>query len=303
MKFTVTALFRVKDEHARPVTRWLDESAQGGAERVRPRGWSADFQPIGYFHRHFIRTANTFRRSLIHLACLPLMGLIAALPATANTAPPKNIRVCVQYIEMPHTYMTELLSGKAQPGHVLHEMAMAMTKEGKAKVVESGVVVVRGRSKATVATIREVIYPTEYSPPTLPCPTPRPRPRPDPPDPPQPRPPFMNPTAFETRDAGFSLEVKPTVDESMDQIELCIVPEMVHPSKIGTMKSYQDQWGDASVRMPNFETWRTNTLMTIPPGKFHLVTTITPKPTEPVPATLRKILVFVRCDVIAVGKP
>ena len=44
-------------------------SAQGGAERVRPCGWTADFQSIGHLHRHFIRTANTFRRSLTFLSC------------------------------------------------------------------------------------------------------------------------------------------------------------------------------------------------------------------------------------------
>jgi hypothetical protein len=38
---------------------------QGGAERVRPREWRADGETIWQFHRHFILTANTFRRSLV----------------------------------------------------------------------------------------------------------------------------------------------------------------------------------------------------------------------------------------------
>ena len=45
--------------------------AQGGAERVRPRGWIADFWPIWHFHRHFILTANTFRRSLNFIVLRP----------------------------------------------------------------------------------------------------------------------------------------------------------------------------------------------------------------------------------------
>jgi len=37
-------------------------------------------------------------------------------------------------------------------------------------------------------------------------------------------------------------------------------------------------------------------------GKFELAASITPKPADLVSATLRKILVFVRCDVIEVAK-
>ena len=56
-------------------------SAQGGAERVRPCGWSADDEPIRHFHRHFIHTANTFRRSLSFLSCTRHMLLTSAVLA------------------------------------------------------------------------------------------------------------------------------------------------------------------------------------------------------------------------------
>jgi hypothetical protein len=221
------------------------------------------------------------------------MGLIAALPATANTAPPKNIRVSVQFIEMPHTSMTELLSGKAQPGHVLHEKALAMAKEGKAKLLESAMVIARSRQRATIETIRELIYPTEgYVPPT-----------PPPNPPPTPRPSLCVPLAWETRNNGTTFEIEPTLDEYGHQCELWLIPEMVDSSRFNTLWKYKDEWGDASYVQPTIETWRVNTQMTFQVGKFDLAATITPKPTEPVPATLRKILVFVRCDVITVGKP
>ena len=55
-------------------TRGAALMTQGGAERVRSRGWSADFQPIGHCHRHFIHTANTFRRSVTFLACTQLLA-------------------------------------------------------------------------------------------------------------------------------------------------------------------------------------------------------------------------------------
>jgi signal transduction histidine kinase len=73
-------------------------SPQGGAERVRPRGWTAGFEPIGHFHRHLIRTANTFRRSLNFLILHPhpaeipnLTGRISGHVPDCRFMPPFHI--------------------------------------------------------------------------------------------------------------------------------------------------------------------------------------------------------------------
>ncbi len=207
---------------------------------------------------------------------------------------PKNIRVCVQFIEMPHTSLTELMSVKSQPGHVLHEKAMAMTKEGKAKLLESSMIIGRSGQRATIETVQELIYPTEYEPPGYVPPTPPPNP------PPAPRPSLCAPCAFETRNAGTTFEIEPTLDESGHLCDLRFIPEMVDSSHFNTLWKYKDEWGDASYVQPTFEAWRVNTQMTFQVGKFDLAATITPRPADPVPATLRKILVFIRCDVIPV---
>jgi hypothetical protein len=226
--------------------------------------------------------------------------LLNAGPAMAGEHVPKNLRICVQFIEMPHTALTELMSGKAQPGHVLHEKAMAMTKEGKAKVVESAMVIAPSGQRAKIDTIRELIYPTEYSPmPSLP-----PTPPPNPTKPlPSPRFFYTDPMNFETRDIGVSLDFEPTFFPDTSQIQIRFAVEILDLSHFHMFLKLDDEWGKNSIQMPVFDTWRTNTDLSLQPGKFDLATTITPKPTEPVPATLRKILVFVRCDVIAVGKP
>jgi hypothetical protein len=150
--------------------------------------------------------------------------------------------------------------------------------------------------KATVETICEEIYPTEYDPPgfvpeTIPQ-TP----------PPTPRPPLTCPVAYETRNTGATLEIEPTVDEIGQLIDLRFIPEIVDVSRLETIMKYTDEWGNASYRQPIFETLRSNTTVTLVNGKFELAATITPKPADLVPATLRKILVFVRCDVLPVGK-
>lgn len=78
--------------------------------------------------------------------------------------------------------------------------------------------------------------------------------------------------------------------------------KIVDLSSVSNIKEYRDQWGDASISSAKFETSRINNMiLDLRLGKFELASTITPKPTEAVPATMRKILVFVRCDVVPVG--
>lgn len=232
----------------------------------------------------------------MRLLFIAFFGILGCPSASASLDPPKNLRVCVQFIEMSHPVLTELLSGKAESGDVVHQKAMALTKEGKAKLLESCMIMGQSGRKATVESICEEIYPSEYDPPGF-------GPEIDPrTPPPSPRPPLTWPIAFETRNTGTTLEIEPTVDETGQLIDLRFIPEIVDVSRLETIKKYTDEWGDASYRQPIFETWRSNTDVTLVPGKFELAATITPKPADLVPATLRKILVFVRCDVLPVGK-
>jgi hypothetical protein len=56
------------------ITRF--KAIQGGAERIRPCGWRADYLPNRSLHRHRILTANTFRRSLKFLFCAVITVII-----------------------------------------------------------------------------------------------------------------------------------------------------------------------------------------------------------------------------------
>ncbi len=233
-------------------------------------------------------TSIPFAAGLALLAC--------ALPVTADERP-KQIRVCIQFVEMPHLVMTGLLAPKDTSGPTAHQRAMDLVKDGKAKLLESCMVVCRSGQKATVETIREAIYPTEYQPPELPNSIPMP----PIPQPPSPRPPGTTPTAFETRNAGVTFEIEPTLGSNESIIDLRLAPEIVAQTRLVTSMEYRDKWGDASFRMPVFETWKLNTGVALMAGQFELVSAITPKPNAPAPATMRKILVFVRADVVSVG--
>ena len=208
-----------------------------------------------------------------------------------------NIRVSLRLVEMSQPVMSELLGDGELRGDQLHAKAGALVKQGKAKILETCVLLCRSGNKATTESIREEIFPTEY-PGKLQWNVP--------PTPEQlAAEPVINPMlrnimAFETRNAGVTFEVEPTVNWDERIIDLRLVPEFVTRVRLDTWMEHKDPWGDGSIRMPVYETWRVHTSVSAEPGKFELVSVISPKPKDPVPAVLRKILVFVRADIVPV---
>lgn len=209
---------------------------------------------------------------------------------------PQQIRISLQFIEVPHATLTDMLAGPAKSGQALHDKAVALSLEGGAKLLETCMVICRSGRKATLETIREEIYPTEYSPPELPCGNPSGRRAPS--TAPM-NPAFRTPTAFDTRNTGVTFEVEAS-SHSNGMIDLRLIPEIVTRLRLETSMEHTDQWGDGSIRMPIYETMRFNTSISVRSGKFELVSALTPKANAPVQAVLRKILVFVRADVLPV---
>jgi hypothetical protein len=214
---------------------------------------------------------------------------------------PKLIRVWIQFIEVPHPVLTEMLAKEKPGGPAIHDKAFALSKEGTAKILETSMVMGRSGQRSTVESISEVMYPCEYDPPGWPFPDQKP---PVPPPDPTPRKPFIRPdqgVGFATRNTGVTFEIEPTLNENERFIDLRFTPEVVSLVRQDIVMEHVDEWGDASLRMPVFETWRlNNTALTLVAGQFELVSVLTPKPNAPGPAALRKILVFVRADVVLV---
>ena len=225
----------------------------------------------------------------VRFLSIALLVLTCGLCAAAGRLP-EHVRVSVQYIEVTHPALTEMLAAKDKGGGAMHTMALAQAKDGKAKILETCMVVCRSGQKATIESIRELIYPTEYEPtcqglfgPGLEIP----------------KLPLLRPnefTAFETRNTGVTFEIEPTVGENGHFIDLRFVPEIVSLVRFDTWMEHKDPWGEAPWRMPVFETWRVNTGVTLQDGQFEMVSVISPKANAP--AVTRKILVFVRADVI-----
>lgn len=230
---------------------------------------------------------------------LHLLALTLAISGVcaANQDAPQHIRVSLQWIEVPHPLLTELTTGEKLSGSAIHDAVMARAKEGKAKIVETGIVVCRSGQRSVIESIREEIYPAEYHPSRWNV---APAPEQLPPIPPF-NPAYRNFTAFDTRNTGVTITVEPTLSELEGQIDLRFEAEVISPSRLITWMEHKDPWGDASVRMPVFERWSVNTGLSLTNGKFELATVISPKPTQPAPAVLKKILLFVRGDVITVS--
>jgi hypothetical protein len=227
-----------------------------------------------------------------------LLGLLAlAAKARAHEDPPTLMRVMVQVIEVPHSALTKWTGAEKLKGSELHERAVKLAETGEGEIVETSVLVVRSGEKAVMASIAERIYPTEYEPPELPSTIGAPNDKT-----------FKLPTytqaqrpvfSFETRDAGASLEVEPLIDDG-GLFYLGLRFEMVDLVALTTWMEFADELGDASIRMPDFESRRWTGAVTVAPGVFELCTVFTPKPAA-VPAAATRQLLFVRCDALAMS--
>lgn len=240
-------------------------------------------------------------------ACLCLLG--SAVYAQEEFDPtgelaenylPKVIQVQVEYIEVPQTTVLELMYGEKKSANdsELRAKLQELLKSGQATMMESQMVVSRSGEKATTESIREYIYPTEYEPAEVPnkvdtngketgegvrnLATP------------------PTPTAFETRNLGATLEVEPTLSEDGMIIDLRFAPELVWHIKNEIWAEWKDERGGADVKMPVMYTMRVNTGLTLTTGRYHLACTLSPKDKDGFPDPTRKVMMFVKADVMTV---
>lgn len=230
-----------------------------------------------------------------------LLALLSSGGHACANQEPHQIRISVQYISLPLRSLNELLAAEPSSDAILHDKVLALTMEGKAKLLDSNMVVCRTGQKSTVESIREEIFPTEYD---AEMPTSKPTgiierigkipvfPR------------YIRPwggapsfgCGFEIRNTGMTLEVEPNQADNPSFVDVRLVPELVSQTGLTTWFEHTDHWGKADIRTPVFETWRSNTSMTIKTGSFALVSSITPKRPLPVPFVETRILLFVRAD-------
>lgn len=235
------------------------------------------------------------------LPCI-FAGLLAMGPVPVASADdlPAMIRVYLEYIEVPHETLTDLMAGKHGRGSgTLHREVRALVKRKKAHILESCIAVARPGQKMSIESMMEHITPTEYEPssfpsslPTLPLGAEFKIPlRPDPTN------------AFEVRNVGVTLEIEPNIGADEEIIELRLAPEITWFLRNENWHEHVDQWGEAHILQPVHESKRLSTAVTLRKGKFALIGVLTPTLKTGGFDPRQRLMVFVRADVVKVVPP
>ena len=219
-------------------------------------------------------------------------------PFDPDVSAPKLVQVQVEYLELSHEALTKLLflaTPQSADATALRKQLQEMVATNDAKVLETQLLVAKSGQKATTESLHEFIYPTEYTPPTLPGtfgsePAEK-----------KELPSSSMPTAFETRNLGGTLEIEPTLGDDGKIIDLRFVPELVWHTGDTVWHEGEDVSGNPfKVSMPDIYTMRVNTAITCIKGQYMLVSVQSPKDAKGEPDMTRKVMVFVKCDVLSV---
>ena len=216
---------------------------------------------------------------------------------------PKMVRLQVEYIDLSHETLTTLMSDeKIRNDNALRARLGELVKAKEAKIVETQILVAPDGQKATSESIEEYIYPTEYEPAELPSeitvskdgkaetlsardfavgPT---------------------PTAFETRNLGATLEFEANIAADGRTIDLRFAPEIVQHVRNEVWSEWTGKHGKSDITMPVMYSIRTSTGVVVADGEYRMVSTVSPKGEDGYPDFDRKVMLFVKCDVIIPGR-
>lgn len=233
----------------------------------------------------------------MRLSCtfILLISALLATGAAARDQGPAHVRVTLRVIEVPYVQVLKWTGGTPMKGREIHDQAVKLALAGDAEIVETCILVCRSGERSLMQSVAEIIFPSEYEPPgsdLLP---------------------LAKPTAFryrrafdasvmssfETRSTGTTLEIEPTIGGGNRLVDLRVSFEMIDLASLTTWTEFRDQWGDASVRMPVFDSKRLTTSVSLANGVFELLNVYNAKPVA-VPAVTTRMMVFVRAEVVPV---
>lgn len=212
-----------------------------------------------------------------------------------------QIRVQVEFIDLSHEQLTELMFGSKPAANDvdLRKQVAQLVKDGKAKVMETLLCTGRSGRKSSTESIEEFIYPTEYEPASFADEGKKQEPgKTESADSGKREALGPTPTAFETRNLGSTVEIEPTVSDDGKTIDLRLIPEIVYHVENEIWAEWKDEHGSAHVQMPVMYTLRLNTTVKLANGKPLLVGALTPKNDKGAPDRDRKLMVFVKADVL-----
>lgn len=252
--------------------------------------------------------------ALLFAISLPAFGMEAIPDPEADSGSNEDsriIQVQVEYVEMAHEDLTKLLfqaEPKSSDASELRKQVQEMIARKEAKIIETQLTTARPNEKATAESAAEKIYPTEYEPPELPnyVSSTAPGPGTPPASPPRPDswqgvgPSVAVPTAFDTRNCGSKLETQAQASEDGKLVTVSLRPELVwHTGKTSWLE-LKDALGNTSkVEMADFYSLLFQTEVICAKGSYLMATVLSPKDERGIPDTSRKVMVFVKCEVLS----
>jgi hypothetical protein len=111
------------------------------------------------------------------------------------------------------------------------------------------------------------------------------------------------PSSFETRNVGVTLEIEPNLGPNNTLVDLRLAPEIVDRLRFETWVTHKDRWGDAPLRRPTYESLDTRTGITLVHSTWGFVGLHTPHHPDGGRDFSRKIMLFVRADIIPIENP
>lgn len=213
----------------------------------------------------------------------------------------KQMRIQIEWIEVSHEKMTELLetNGEVNDGAHLSSNENDLRSEvkeliagGEAKIIETAMLIARSGLRAKVESVLEFTYPTEFGRPEVPShetkgtdtePTITPH----------------TPENFQTRNLGTTLEVDPVLGKDNRTIDLNMAPEIVYHT------GYENHGGideKNQIMVAQFYAVKITTQVTVRNGEYLLIAAASPRNVETgqQDPTL-KLLIFVKCDILVCG--
>ena len=213
--------------------------------------------------------------------------------------PIRQIGITVEYFQLDHTeansHVRDHLSSGSADATALHETLSTLADQDKAQRIGSTYLVTRSGQRAKVESIVEHIYPTKFDPPEISSKLTGP---------------FDNrvdlktnltPTGFETRNAGFTIEVDPILGADGVTVDLNIATGVVE--YMG-----DDDWGqkESRVSQPVFNSMRNSIATTSLDGDWTFIGQH--RPARPISSrhatedSNQQIIVLARLDVLTIER-
>lgn len=212
---------------------------------------------------------------------------------------PRIIRFHTEFVEMPQATYTRLMANPSTSANdtQLRAECAQLIAEGKATMLESLCVNALPGQSATTESIAEFIYPTEYDPGEIPTEINGQKPAPDSPwgSPP-------NPTAFETKNVGSTLEVEAQIDFESAFVEVRFSPTLVYLEEMLNYGADKVSGPAGPILMPKFYVLSVRTGATLVDGQPTMVCVLSPQNDKGFTDSSRKVIVFARADILTVGK-